>query len=155
MLMQVTKNSDRPHVIRYQRDDGTITWMKTDAFFVRHDLSHYAVEKTLGYTTAFMGMLNNGMNIQDFEDREKRLQIDITRDACYAENMANLFLIEAANGKFEDFNNVLAAAFINMQQPYTAPMLADQALEEVRSSLGALLQRWDDLPAGETMELIF
>jgi len=30
------------------------------------------IEKTPGYITAFMGILNNGMDIKDFENREKR-----------------------------------------------------------------------------------
>ncbi len=49
MLMEITKNEGKPHIISYARDDGTITWMHSDDFFVRHDLSHYVIEKQLGY----------------------------------------------------------------------------------------------------------
>jgi len=153
MLLQITKHTDKPHIISYRRDDGTNTWMKADDFFVQHDLSHYAIEKTLGYTTAFMGMLNRGMDIKDFENREKRLQLTVTAEACYAENMANLFLIEAARDKFDDFNEVLAAAFANMQQPVKAPVLTDAELNAIRQYLKTLLKNWKQLAPGQTMTL--
>src|ERR1700679_3535377 len=108
MQLRFTKNSGKPHVLLYRRDDRTETWMSAGEFFVRHDLSHYAIEKTLGYTTAFMGMLNNGMDIKDFEDRDKRLRIPLTAEGIYAENMANLFLMEIAQGGMEDMTQIIA-----------------------------------------------
>jgi len=155
MLLQITKHSDKPHIISYRRDDGTTTWMKADDFFVQHDLSHFAIEKTLGYSTAFMGMLNNGMDIKDFENREKRLRLTITAEACYAENMANLFLMEAARDKFDDFNAVLASAFTNMQQPIETPVLTETELNAVRQYLKTLLAQWRQLTPGQTMTLSF
>ena len=155
MLLQITKHTDKPHIISYRRDDGTVTWMKADDFFVQHDLSHYAIEKTLGYSTAFMGMLNNGMDIKDFENREKRLRLTITAEACYAENMANLFLIEAVRDKFDDFNAVLASSFANMQQPIKPPVLTETELNAVRQYLKTLLAQWRQLTSGQTMTLSF
>src|SRR5262245_12291101 len=103
MKLSITRNQDKHHVIRYTRDDQSDTWMKADDFFVLHDLSHYAIEKTLQYHSAFMGMLSKGMDIKDFEDREKRKQMDLSREAMVAENMANLFLVEFSQGPFENF----------------------------------------------------
>jgi len=153
MLLLITKNINKPHIIRYKRDDGTDTWMKADDFLVRHDLSHYAIEKTLGYKTAFIGLLNNGMDIRDFEDREKRLKIIVTQEACYAENMANLFLIEKIQGNSGNFNEMLASAFINMKLPFAVPVLSNNEIDSVRNCLSKLLNSWNDLPDGETMTL--
>ncbi|MEP6747051.1 MAG: hypothetical protein ABJB86_04965 [Bacteroidota bacterium] len=153
MLLLITKNENKPHIIRYKRDDGTDTWMKTDEYFVRHDISHYAPEKTLGYKTAFMAMLNNGMDIQDFENREKRLKLTITREACYAENMANLFLMETTQGNSGNFNQLLTSAFTNMQQPFSAPVLGDDEIDSVKKYLKELIHQWNELPVGETMRL--
>src|SRR5450432_346262 len=111
MKLQVTRNSDKPHVIKYTRDNGTATWMPANDFFVQHDLSHYAIEKTLHYRSAFMGMLNNGMDIKDFEDREKRNRMVVTQEAIHAENMANLFLMEVIQSDFDDFNETSKQAF--------------------------------------------
>ncbi len=44
MQMRITKNSGKPHIIKYIRDNGTETWMYSDDFFVQHDLSHFAIE---------------------------------------------------------------------------------------------------------------
>ena len=68
MLLRITKNYGKPHIILYRRDDGSETWMNADDFFVRHDISHYCIEIFLGYNTSFMGVLNNGMDVKDFED---------------------------------------------------------------------------------------
>ena len=155
MLLQLTKNRDKPHVIKYIRDNGTETWMYSDDFFVIHDLSHYVIEKTLGYTTAFYGMLNNGMAIQDFEDREKRNALLITNEACYAENMANLFLIEIAQGDFEDFNTVSREAFTTSNQKYPPPVLKDAEIKNIRNYLKQLILQWKDLPVGNSLQLTF
>lgn len=88
MQIRITKHSNKPHILKYIRDNGTETWMYSDDFFVQHALSHYALESILGYRTAFHGMQNSGMDIRDFENREKRAAINITAEAMYAESMA-------------------------------------------------------------------
>ena len=155
MELQITKNTGKPHIILYKRNNGTETWIQADDFFVRHDLSHYAIEKTLQYSTAFMGMLNNGMDIRDFENREKRNKLTVTKEAWYAENMANLFLIEIAQGKFQDFNTISASAFANMALEKEPPNLAAESIDTIRNYLEELLNRWENLPVGQTMFLNF
>ena len=155
MELQITKNTGKLHVILYKRNNGSETWMKADDYFVRHDLSHYAIEKILHYTTAFMGMLNNGMDIRDFENHEKRKSLTVTKEAWYAENMANLFLIEITQGRFEDFNAVSASAFANMALDMEPPNLAAESINAIRNYLEELLTRWKNLPADQTMFLNF
>lgn len=155
MELQITRNSDKPHVIKYIRDDSTVTWMNADDFFVQHDLSHYAIEKILHYTSAFMGMLNKGMDIKDFENREKRKQITDTQEAMYAENMANLFLMEIVQGNFDDFNEVSKQAFETMNTIYLAPSLSEKEISAIRILLRRLLNGWKELPDGQTMILNF
>ena len=151
--MEITKNIDKPHVICYMRDDGSKTWMYADNFFVRHDLSHYAIEKILGYTTAFMGMLNNGMDIKDFEDREKRKKITMTKEAMNSEQMANLFLMEVVQGYLADFNDTLKQTFTVKEQVFDAPIVTRNQLATIRKYVRELYKNWDELPAGETMSL--
>jgi hypothetical protein len=155
MQLSITKNTNKPHVLLYKRDNGTETWMSTGEFFVRHDLSHYAIEKTLGYNTAFMGMINNGMDIRDFEDRNKRLSIPLTAEGVYAENMANLFLMEIAQGETEDMNQVIQNSFVNMGLSHDPVRLSEIELKAIRSFLRQLLDNWNTLPAGQTMVLDF
>lgn len=155
MLIRITRHSNKPHTIKYIRDNGTETWMPADDFFVRHDLSHYALEKILGYRTAFNGMLNNGMGIKDFEDRTKRAQILVTDEATYAENMANLFLGETVQGEFPDFNAVQQETYAAMKTNYAAITLPVEKIKAIRSYLRELLQQWDSLPEGNSLELTF
>jgi len=153
MLLEITRNADKPHIISYTRDDGTKTWMYADDFFVRHDLSHYAIEKKLGYTSAFMGMLNNGMDIKDFEDREKRTKMIISKEARFSEHMANLFLMEANQGQFDDFNDTVKGIFRSVNEQYDPPVLSSNELAAVRVYLRELCQAWDELPVRNTMSL--
>ncbi|MEO7530181.1 MAG: hypothetical protein ABIS69_02180 [Sediminibacterium sp.] len=155
MLIRITKNTNKQHVIKYIRDNGTETWMQTDDFFIRHDLSHYALEKIMGYKTAFNGMLNAGMDISDFADKEKRASITVTDEAWYAENMANLFLIEIVQGKFEDFNSVQQSAFVSFNQQYPVLTIAEEKITAIRNYLGTLLLQWNEMQDGETLELTF
>ncbi|MEO8171808.1 MAG: hypothetical protein ABI581_01950 [Sediminibacterium sp.] len=153
--MRIKKNTSKPHVIKYIRNNGTDTWMYSDEFFVRHDLSHYAIESIMQYRTAFNGMLNNGMDIKDFEDKEKRARIPITDEACYAENFSNLFLTEILQGEFDDFNAVQQDSFNGMNTQFKPLTLGEEKITGIRNYLRRLLQQWNELPAGETMELTF
>jgi hypothetical protein len=153
MRLEITKNENKPHTILYRRDNSSVTWVPADDFLVFHDLSHYVIEKTLVYKTAFMGMLNNGMGVKDFEDRKKRKLMHISDEAIYAENMANLFLTEIAQGNFVDFNMVLQGAFKPMNKQLAAPVLAEKEIISVRTCLKQLIKQWKELEAGETMNL--
>ena len=153
--MRITKNTGKPHNLKFIRDNGTETWMYADDFFVRHDLSHFALESVMQYKTAFNGMLNSGMDIKDFEDKENRVQLTVTDEAWYAENMANLFLIEIAQGEFPDFNKVLQEAFVSFNHHYPVITLQEDKIIETRNYLRKLLLEWRELPSGQTLELIF
>jgi hypothetical protein len=129
--------------------------MAADEFLVRHDLSHYSLEKTLGYSTAFMGILNQGGEIKDFEDRIKRKSMLLSDQAVWAENMANLFLMENAQGRLEDFNLVLTTSFNPMGTGARCPQLSTGQLDEVRILFARLLEDWQVLPPGQTLVLEF
>lgn len=155
MEISFTKNTAAEHSITYRRDDGSVTWMRASLYFIRHDLSHYAIETTLGYRTAFMGMINAGMGIRDFEDRKKRLSMHVTDEAWYAESMANIFMMELAQGRVEDFNQVAAAAFAEMKLPVPPPRLTLAEGDEIRRRLQELITQWQQVPEKESLLLTF
>jgi hypothetical protein len=155
MKLKITKFQDKKHVLKYVRDNGTETWMHSDNFFVLHDLSHFALEKTLGYTTAFCGMLNSGISIEDFEDRNIRNAMLITKEAIYAENMANLFLMETVQGNFDDMNAVIKEAHETITNKLPAPVLTATQIEGIRTNLQEVLTLWKNLPEGNTLVVDF
>lgn len=155
MELHITKNIDKPHTLLYRRDNGTETWMAANEYFVRHDLGHYALENSLGYTRAFMGMLNGGMELNDFTDSAKRKATPLSDEAVYAENMTNLFLMELMQGRLDDFNAELSSAFNPMGTDARPIELSAGQLTAVLSLFGQLLDKWLNLQPGQTMTLEF
>lgn len=155
MEIRFTKNTAGQHSISYRRDDGSVTWMHASPYFVHHDLGHYAIETSLGYRTAFLGMINNGMQIRDFEDREKRLSMRVTDEGWYAESMANIFLMEITQGGVDNFNQVAAAAFAEMGLPIPPPQLAPDEIAKIRNKIQELLVQWQQLPEKGSLLLTF
>ena len=155
MQLRISKHLDKPHTLLCRRDNGTETWMASDEFFVRHDLSHYAIEKTLGYRNAFLGMLNEGMDLKAFEDRDTRLQLVVSAEGGWAENMANLFLMETAQGQVNDFNAMLTEAFVRIGAAVGPTYLSNDEIAAIRTLLKQLLADWAALPVGETLVLEF
>jgi hypothetical protein len=153
MQLQIKKNTVKQHLIKYIRDDGSHTWMYADDYFVQHDLSHFAIESVLKYSNAFMGMLNAGMNIKDFENREKRKELGISKEAAYAESMANLFLMEISEGDVEPFNKVSQSVFTTSFPQFDPPELSDIEKNNIRLYLKQLLNLWQNLPAGDEILL--
>ncbi|MEN9686880.1 MAG: hypothetical protein RLZZ28_2666, partial [Bacteroidota bacterium] len=105
--------------------------------------------------TAFNGMINSGMDIRDFENRERRAAITVSDEACYAENVANLFLMETIQGELEDFNSVQQNSFRPFNQQAVKMTIPNEKINATRTLLKKLLKKWEELPAGETMELTF
>jgi hypothetical protein len=95
---------------------------------------------------------NSGKN---FEDRATRNAIVLTDEAVWAENMANLFLMETRQGNFDDMQAVLKTAHETVNSKRPAPVLAERQISGIRAYLRELLQQWQSLPAGQTMQLDF
>src|SRR5215470_7938977 len=71
----MTKRHDGSTVLRCKRADGSETWQKQDrhaAFFALHDLTHFAVESTLGFKHGFYGLIAEGWDIEDTTGKGKR-----------------------------------------------------------------------------------
>jgi hypothetical protein len=100
-------------------------------------------------------MLNSGISIQDFEDRDTRNAMFISKEAAYAENMANLFLMETRQGNFDNIHAVIKEAHETVTKNYPAPALSDAEVENIRAYLREILQQWNSLPEGNTMQLEF
>ena len=68
LRIQITKRPDGNGVLRCVRADGSVTWQKQErhaAFFALHDLTHFAVESTLGFRRGFYGLIAEGWDVED------------------------------------------------------------------------------------------
>ena len=155
MKAQFQKNKATKNVITFVRDNQTITWTKADDFLVLHDLSHYTIEKTLNFTTAFYGMINSGATIKDFEDKVIRDKMNLNNEAWYAETLANLILIEHTQTTFENLNETFREALnqTNPNIPFMAISVTD--IEKIRALYSQLIKNWKILPENQLMELDF
>jgi hypothetical protein len=76
LRVQMTKRPDGGGVLRCARADGSITWQKQNAhhapFFALHDLTHFAVEQTLGLGRGFFGLIAEGWDMDDLTGKGTR-----------------------------------------------------------------------------------
>ena len=79
----------------------------------------------------------------------------LTKEALYAENMANLILMEIVQENFENSNEVSKQSFESWNKEFAAPVLWDDEINMIRGSLRILLQSWNALAPGKTIELLF
>lgn len=153
MRIRLVKRKDGRHRSTYHRNDGSETWQLSDDFFIRHDLSHYAIEKTLGFKTAFYGMVNGGIEPADFLDRQKREAMKLTPEAFSAESMANLFLMDFFQGKVADFNGLQKETMRTSFPQSEFFELTNEEVENIRTLLQELLNRWQQLPPNGVIDL--
>ena len=160
--IRLKRHPDGSASLTLTRADGTVTWQRQNGslglVFPPHDLTHYAVETTLGYTAGFYGLVADGWEIADFttpwprgpipeEAREVELLV-----GCFDAERRNVTRWTAA-----EFN-AHAATFVSASRSagnMTAPVLTDDELIAVRQARDALFQRWFALEPGEDMHLEF
>lgn len=156
MRIRFTKQREDKASFACIRDNGRVTGMPSTAFFVEHDLAHYAIETTLGYDQAFYGLLASGWNIEDFgqPDHKTGQKPEIPLQAGYAEALVGLLqLMLRGSLTREDFP--VAMAQIPVPAGVEAPHVNAQQLDTMYTRLELLLEEWQDLPPGATLELPF
>lgn len=148
LKIQITKRSDGGGVLRCTRPDGSVTWQKQTArqaaHFALHDLTHYAVESTLGFRGGFYGLIAGGWEIEDTTGKGQRGRIP--PEAGVVESIVGLFDMERASGTIytaEEFNT------------YSPRPLQDEDLARVRKLRSELFTKWFDVAPGAVLEIQF
>ena len=146
LAIQISKRRDGGSVLRCQRPDGSATWQKqegsTATFFPVHDLTHFAVEATLGYRRGFFGLIAEGWDIEDTTGKGRRGRLP--EEAIEVERIVGLLDRERASGEVMD-----AAEFAE----FAGRRLAEAQLQAVRLRCAELLWQWRALPPGSAIEL--
>lgn len=148
MKIEIKKRSDGAGVLHCTRDDGSVTWQKQTprmaAHFSLHDLTHYAVETTLGYRSGFYGLVSQGWEIDDTTGKGSRGSIP--PEAGEVESIVGLFDSERAMGTpwhLDEFNQ------------FAPRKLTEAQILAVRSKRSELFQLWSEVAPGASLDLVF
>lgn len=157
MPIQITKLVDGAGILKCIRADGTSTWQKQSnrhaSHFALHDLTHFAVETTLGCQNGFFGLLAQGWDLDDVTGKGARGPLP--REATEIESIVGLLDAERGSGVIwtaEEFNHF---AEIQASEGQEVRKLSETEISAIKASRSQLLKRWFALPKGETLELQF
>ena len=155
--VEMDKRKDGAVILKCIRRDGSATWQRHEkhaAFFSFHDLTHFAVETTIGFRAGFYGLIADGWDIEDTTGKGKRGKL--SAESVLVEHVVGLLDRERAGG-----SPALSAAEFNAQLDEMAGkdakrrLLTESELENVRNRIQELHQRWAAVPAGSALELTF
>jgi hypothetical protein len=157
MWVHITKRADGAGLLRCLRGDGSCAWQKQKernaAHFALHDLTHFAVETTLGYRNAFFGLLNQGWEMADVTGKGARGRLP--PEALEVEAIVGLFDAEracGANWTSEEFNRF---ARIRAEEGAPLRLLTENEIKRIKVCRSELFERWRALAKGERLELKF
>lgn len=165
LQIRLKRHADSSASLSCTRRDGSVTWQRqhgpTALVMPAHDLTHFAVESTLGFRRGFYGLLADGWEITDFAKPWPRGPIP--NDALVVELIVGFLDAERRQGEA-----MTAAAFQTQAEQYVASRLAvgktmpdglrpltDDELARVRARRDDLLARWADVPVGGDLDLDF
>jgi hypothetical protein len=152
MQIHISKKTNR-NSLTCIRADGSYTRSDTGPSLPHHDLAHYVVESALDLKNGFYGMVSQGYSIQELSDKEvikklgpeswlaeivTRTLQSFTGGACTAQQFSQLITTE-----------------LNKAEHELECGLSPQAAEKMKSDFLKLLQAWQDIPDGESLELSF
>ena len=153
MRVEIVKRADGGGVLRCTRSDGSVTWQKQGrhaAHFALHDLTHFAVESTLGFRQAFFGLIAAGWDIEDTTGKGHRGALP--PEALKAERIVGLLDSERASGERMTAEE-LRDFYGTKGEP--VPLISSDDLHRVRARRSELFAQWRAVPAGGTIELQF
>lgn len=166
LRIRLKRHPDGSASLTCLRADGSSTWQRQrgrlGAVFPPHDLTHLAVETTLGFRHGFYGLIADGWEIADFAKPWPRgpipaeaVEVELIVGFLDAERMQGAAMTAAEfTAHAERF--VAARRMTHPGSVVPTPRaLTGEQLERVRACRAELLARWHALPAGEALELEF
>jgi len=159
IVIRIKKGTDGRTALSCTRADGTTTWQTQQggqaAFFPKHDLTHYAVETTLGLRQGFYGLVSEGWGFSDFGSPWPRGKLPA--EASVSEAIVGFFDLERRTGErstAEELNKMLADYCAENGLPLPCSFSEDD-LARVRAKRAELFARWDAVEPGQTLEVVF
>jgi hypothetical protein len=159
IVIRIKKGTDGRTALSCTRADGTTTWQTQQggqaAFFPKHDLTHYAVETTLGLRQGFYGLVSEGWGFSDFGSPWPRGKLPA--EASVSEAIVGFFDLERRTGErstADELNKMLADYCAENGLP-AHRSFTDEDLAKVRAKRAELFARWDAVEPGQAFEVVF
>lgn len=142
--MQVEIKKISPYQCEYNvlRDNGTSERIRLESkTFLVHDICHFVVEKQLGFTEGFWGMVSKGFSFGELSGKHN----PITEQLRFVEQVVgpiqSTYLGNISKEQFDFFITHLPVKISTAQ------------LDEILSGINHLLAQWQQLMPGSTMKL--
>jgi hypothetical protein len=160
LTIRIKKKTDGAAALSCRRADGSVTWQRQEGqlgrFLPQHDLTHYVVESTLGFDHAFYGLIASGWDISDFAGPGANKRIGVQEHL--SEVLVGFFDLERRTGEplgADEFNAKVDDYFADKKLDRPDFRITDEQIAAVRQRRTELFAKWDKVPAGETIELVF
>jgi hypothetical protein len=159
LTLRIKKRPDTSAILVLVREDGSSTAGAIgppNGYGPVHDLAHYVVERTLGLSEGFLGLVASGWEIADFE--RKGVAKQLPAEAVLAEVAAGEISRQAMMWQWssaEDYAWAVRATVRQSRPGYALPEITESLFEGMRVELVELRQRWNELAPGDTLELSF
>ena len=159
LAVRVKKRPDADAQLVLVREDGSATVGPVgpaDGYGPVHDLAHYVVERALGLSEGFLGLVAAGWTIDDFEVKgtARRLPDEALLAEMVAGELSREEMMRQPSAA-DDFAWGVASWLAQARPGYAPPAIAADTLARMRADLAELRGRWRVLAPGETLELAF
>jgi len=157
MILRLTKpKGDKPGTFTCIRDDGSCTWQRSSDYFAHHDLIHYAVETTLGYGDAFLGMVAKGRDLDAFGTRNGVKDV-YTAEEGWAEGIVGAIQWPTFSAGPSLSDAEVLAVLQQTCEAHAVPLppITVEQIGQIRQKVRTLHEQWHRVPDGGVMELAF
>ena len=163
--LRLKRHTDGSASLTCTRRDGSVTWQRqngpTALVMPAHDLTHFAVESTLGFRRGFYGLLTEGWEITDFAKPwprgpipDEALVVELIVGFLDAERRQGAAMTAAAF-QMQAEQYVASRVAVGKKMPNGLRPLTDDELARVRARRDDLLAHWADVPVGGALDLDF
>ncbi len=146
LKIRIKKNESGAGSLSCERPDGSVTWQRhsdrNSAFCALHDLTHYAVETTLGCREGFFGLVSSAWDIADFGHPWPKAPLP--KQAERVELIIQFLGLERASGEHwtaEEFNSNAAIQSEAQGSDTRADITADE-LSLIRKTRQDIFDQW-------------
>jgi hypothetical protein len=149
------RGKDKKDVLAVVREDGSQSWQHQQPGIPVHDLTHFAVESTLGLKNGFYGLLAQGWDISRLVDKDVRSILPV--EGLWTEFVVGLIQTERLSTEpftAAEFNEMLAKEKNNHSLRFDRQLTEDE-LRKIRETFATLIFQWRSLPPGGELTLHF